>query len=283
MRLQNFLLSALLSLLATASCVGQRTPIVFMQIADPQMGMFSNNHGSQQEIFNLTSVANEANLLHPAFLVICGDLMNDGSGPGQLKAFKTTIDRLQGVPLHLVPGNHDVGNHPTSSQLALYRRRFGPDYYEFQSGSLIGIVLDSMLMADKTVPNETSRQYRWLQKTLEKASRQKGKQIAIFQHIPFFVRTADEPGSYWNIPLQQRSAYLSLLHKYRVKYIFAGHLHYPAVGRDGNLEVVIVGATGKPLGNSVSGFNLVQVNPNGHWQHHYFPLSDMPTHIQPPW
>jgi 3',5'-cyclic AMP phosphodiesterase CpdA len=141
-----------------------------------------------------------------------------------------------------------------------------------------------MLMADKAVPKETERQFRWLQKTLKKAATEKNKQIAIFQHIPFFVHTADEPDSYWNIPLEQRATYLSLLHKYGVKYVFAGHLHHNAVGHDGDLEIVAVGATGKPIGKgSVSGFNLVQVNPDGPWQHQFFPFTDMPTHLQPPW
>jgi 3',5'-cyclic AMP phosphodiesterase CpdA len=284
-RFRSFLCTfATLFLLTNAvQSIGQ-TSIVFMQTADPQMGMFTANHGSQKEIVNLSEVVREANLLHPAFLVICGDLMNASQNPEQLQAFKTTITKLNGAPLHLVPGNHDVGNKPTAPQLALYRQRFGPDYYKFQSGPLIGIVLDSMLIADKAVPKETERQYQWLQKTLKKAAKQKNKQIAIFQHIPFFVKTADEPNSYWNIPLAERAVYLSLLHKYGVKHVFAGHLHHQAIGHDGDVEIVTAGATGMPIGKgSFSGFNLVQVNPHGPWHHQYFPLSDMPTHLDPPW
>ncbi|MGH9606475.1 MAG: metallophosphoesterase [Terracidiphilus sp.] len=229
MRMRYTFFSLLLSSVIAASCIGQQLPIVLMQTADPQMGMFTHDHGSKQEIRNLTAVVREANLLQPSFLVICGDLVNKASDPEELNAFKTTIAQLKGVPLHLVAGNHDVGNRPTASQIALYRRRFGPDYYEFQSGPLIGVVLDSMLMADKNAPAETSHQYRWLQRTLKRAKRQKGKEIAIFQHIPFFVHSADEPDSYWNIPLVQRAIYLSLLHKYGVHYVFAGHLHRPVV------------------------------------------------------
>jgi serine/threonine-protein phosphatase CPPED1 len=128
------------------------TPPVFFQVADPQLGMFSNNNGSQQEIDNLTSILKSANLLHPAFVVICDDLTNNSLNKDglvvkeeQIQNFKSTIALLAGVPLYLVPGNHDVGTHPTALTLASYRERFGPDYYEFHAGSLIGIVLDSMI------------------------------------------------------------------------------------------------------------------------------------------
>lgn len=282
MQFASLLLAALLTLIALPASA-QSSSIVFMQIADPQMGMFSNNHGSQKEIADLTAVVNEATRLHPAFLVVCGDLMNSSTSAGQLKSFRDTISRLKGVPVHLVSGNHDVGNQPTPARVTIYRQRFGPDYYEFRSGPLIGIVLDSMVMGDPKAPEESARQYAWLKKTLVKASIQKNEQIAVFQHKPFFLHTPNEPDSYWNVPLAARTRYLALLERYGVKHVFAGHLHYPLNAQGDGLEIVVAGATGKPLGHSVSGLNLVQVNSNRPWVHHWFPLTAMPRSLTPPW
>lgn len=276
---------SLLAILAASAPLlwSQARTIVFMQIADPQMGMFSDNHGSQQEIRNLSAVVDRANHIRPAFLVICGDLMNSSSSAEQLKSFREAIAGLKGVPLHLVPGNHDVGNNPTPQQLALYTQRFGPNYYEFHSGPLIGIVLNSMLIGDPAAPEQSERQFQWLQKTLKEASREKGRQIAIFQHKPFFVHSADEPNSYWNVPLTERARYLALFRRYGVTHVFAGHLHYPDYARDGKLEVIVAGATGKPLEHSVSGINLVQVSDKPQWTYHWFPLTALPSHLEPPW
>ncbi|HVB40705.1 MAG TPA: metallophosphoesterase [Terriglobales bacterium] len=281
MRLQALVLGIVLAVMASPA-PAQRAP-VFMQIADPQMGMILNDHGSQPEIRNLTAVVEEAERLHPAFVVVCGDLVNNNQNAVELQAFHHTIGQLKGVPLHLVPGNHDVGNLPTPAQIAAYRARYGPDYYTFDSGPLIGVVLDSMLMADTADPQDSALQLAWLKTALQRASARPGKQIAVFQHIPFFVHTPDEPNGYWNIPLQQRAVYLGLLHQYSVAYVFAGHLHYPVDGEGDGLEVVTVGATGKPLHHSVSGINLVQINLGGPWPHHFFPLTALPTQLQPPW
>ena len=55
------------------------------------------------------------------------------------------LDRA--IPLHNVPGNHDVGNEPMPETIAAYRERFGPDHYTFRSGDLVGIVLNSSALS----------------------------------------------------------------------------------------------------------------------------------------
>jgi hypothetical protein len=129
-------------------------------------------------------------------------------------------------------------------------------------------------MAEGAVPEESMRQYAWLEKTLKAA---KGRPIAIFQHIPFFLHTADEPDGYWNVPLVARTKYLALLKQYGVHHVYAGHLHYTLHSSTDDLQITVAGPVGKPLGKGVSGMNLVQVNPDGIWQERYFSLSDMPT------
>ena len=81
----------------------------------------------------------------------------------------------------------------------------------------------------------------------------------MFQHIPYFLQTADEPVNYFNIPQPARRRYLDLLEKSGVDYVFAGHYHRNAIGSDGPLTEVVTGAVGKPLGQSVSGFRIVRV------------------------
>jgi 3',5'-cyclic AMP phosphodiesterase CpdA len=279
MRILRSLLAAFVLLVwCYSACFGakRKSYLVFFQIADPQMGMFSKNNGSEQEIRNLDQVVGLANRLHPAFVVVCGDLVNSAQNTEELQAFDKSIAALHNVPLHLVAGNHDVGNHPDIRRLEYYRDQHGPDFYTFTSGRLTGIVLDSQLMEDANAPDESARQLAWLEQTLRSLQRgesQPGHITAVFQHIPFFVHTEDEPDSYWNIPTAARRRYLDLLRQFHVKYVFAGHLHYPTYAEGDDLQVFVTGATGKPLGKSVSGFNLVNIDRAGKVDVRYISLA----------
>ena len=80
----------------------------------------------------------------------------------------------------------------------------------------------------------------------------------VFQHIPYFLATADEPDQYFNLPMATRLRILRMLKKYGVRYVFAGHYHRNAYGKDGDLEMITTGPAGMPLGPDPSGFRLVE-------------------------
>jgi len=145
----------------------------------------------------------------------------------RVSARRSQLDRA--IPLHNVAGNHDVGNEPTQESLAAYRRKFGPDYYVFRHADFLGIVLDSSLIQHpKGAPEEAEKQLQWLEAELRKIT--PGTRVAIFQHIPWFLKEPDEPDDYFNIPLGPRTRYLQLFEKYKVEYCFAGHYHRNSIG-----------------------------------------------------
>jgi predicted phosphodiesterase len=283
MRPLSALLRASLLIVLTGYCciaAAQQPQLVFMQLADPQMGMFSKNHDVQQEVENLNIAVDVAKRLRPQFVVVCGDMINSSQSEEQVAAFRKGIAQLDAISLHLVPGNHDVGGQPTLEQLRTYRDRFGPDYYTFESGDFTGVVLNSMLMGDANAPEESARQLEWLEHVLHQLE---GREVAVFQHIPFFVHSEDEVDSYWNVPSKARAEYLSVLRRHGVQHVFAGHLHYPAHAEANGISIVITGATGKPLNNSASGLGLVEIDTTGTWRDKFFPLTAPPKHLIYPW
>jgi 3',5'-cyclic AMP phosphodiesterase CpdA len=166
-------------------------PGFFMALADPQMGMFEKDTNTAQETANLDFAIATANRLRPAFIVVCGDLVNKGGDVQEIAAFRASIGKLDlAIPLHLVAGNHDVGNVPTQARLEAYRTVFGPDHYTFRSGSLFAIVLNSSLMGTKGNEEADTAQVTWLAQQLESIKTQKIRRedIAVFQHIPFFYQ-----------------------------------------------------------------------------------------------
>ncbi len=261
---------------------GGEKPFFFFQMADPQFGMFANDSNFKKETINFTKAIAAANRLHPAFVIVCGDLVNQFVNEAEMDEYKRIAGMLDpSIPLYNVPGNHDVGTpQPTPKALDHYRKNFGKDYYTFRYQNLFSIVLNSSLFFDPAiVPGEASAQDYWLDSTLKSTEKLKDINIVVFQHIPWFLNEANEKNGYFNIPLERRVPYLDLLRKYGVKYVFAGHLHKNSFGEYKGLEMITTGPVGKPLGIDPSGFRIVTVNKN-RLSYTYYNLDSIPKRME---
>ena len=269
----RILLALMLSLSAPAA-----EPFMFLQMSDPQFGMYTENREFAQETANFEFAIATANRLRPAFVVVCGDLVNEVGNASQIAEYFRIVARLdKSIPLHSVAGNHDVGNVPTPETLRAYRAKFGPDYYVFRvagQDDFVGIVLNSSLVQHpEQASDEAGKQERWLTAELENAS---GKRVVIFQHIPWFLERADEADQYFNIPSATRARYLALFERFGVHHVFAGHYHRNASGRTSSLEMTTTGPVGKPLGTESSGIRVVRVGADG-ISSTYYGLGNLPN------
>ncbi|MEP6717003.1 MAG: metallophosphoesterase [Terriglobia bacterium] len=252
-------------------------PFFFVQASDPQFGMYSQNREFAQETANWEFVVASVNRLHPAFLVVTGDLANKTGDAAQIAEYKR-INRKLDPTIHLysAPGNHDLGNEPTAGTLAAWRGNFGPDYYSFREGPVYGIVLDSSLFkAPEHVIDEAAKQEQWLERELRKA-KAAGMAPVVFQHIPFFLEAEDEPDQYFNIPLATRHRIVALLRSYGVAYVFAGHYHRNAFGKAGGLTMITTGPAGMPIGPDPSGFRIAELK-GGAIEQQYYGLGALPN------
>jgi len=162
------------------ACAGTLAAQTFIQMSDPQFGMFTKNASFEHETVNLEFAIASANRLKPAFVVITGDLINDPASAAQAAEHKRITAKLDSkIRLFSVPGNHDVGNEPTKETLARHRERVGAGSYSFRIGDSAGIVLYSNLQkGTKNVPEEATKMEAWFRPKLEKA---KGaKHILVF-------------------------------------------------------------------------------------------------------
>jgi predicted MPP superfamily phosphohydrolase len=150
----------ILGLLA-AGALGAQTLI---QMSDPQFGMYTKDQGFVQETANFEFAIATANRLKPAFVAITGDLINKAGDAAQAAEYKRIAAKLDpAIKLYAMPGNHDVGNEPAAESLAVYRERFGRDYYTFRVGDMAGFVLNSNLeKAVQNVPGEAAKMEQWL-------------------------------------------------------------------------------------------------------------------------
>ena len=254
----------------------------FLQMSDPQFGMYTADREFSQETANFEFAIANANRLHPAFVVVCGDLINKPADPAQTAEYFRIAGKLDpSIQLYSVPGNHDVRNEPTPESLAAYRSKFGRDYYSFRYQDFAGLVIDSSLIQHPgKAPEEAARQEQWIAAELEKVTHEGAKRIAVFEHIPWFLGTPDEPDQYFNLPREARARYLPLFERYGVAYAFAGHYHRNAYGEARGLHVITTGPVGKPLGPDPSGIRVVMVK-DASMQSEYYGLGNIPNQIVP--
>ncbi len=260
-------------------------PFFFVQLTDPQFGMFTENAEFAQETANLEFAVATVNRLRPAFVIVTGDLVNRPGDAAQIGEYRRIMARVdRSIPIYDVAGNHDVENVPTARSLERYAADFGRDYYTFRHQGLVGIVLNSCLIhSPQQTADRLAAQEEWLEAELGKARAEKVRHIVVFQHHPWFLKSATEPDEYFNIPRERRERHLALFRQFGVRYLFCGHYHRTAIAKDGDLEVITSGPVGKPLGDGRSGLTIAIVREDRiEYQYHDFSRLPNRVNLKPP-
>ena len=258
-------------------------PFFFIQLTDPQFGMWTSDADCQQETVNFEFAIATANRLKPAFVIVTGDLINKTGDQAQSDEYLRIAAKLdRSIPLYNVAGNHDLGNTPTPETMAAYATRFGKDYYVFHCGPLMGIVLNSCLLKspENTAP-QAAQHAVWLQRLLEDLAKGKPadvRHVVVFQHHPWFSETIDEPDGYNNLPLPDRRRYLDLFRQGGVTHVLAGHYHANRSTKYEALELVASAAIGKPLSSDGAGLRVVVVRDTG-IEHRFYHMGEIPNQI----
>lgn len=186
-----------------ANAPAERDPFFFIQMADPQFGFFTANQDFARETVNFERAIAAANRLHPAFVVVSGDLTHRAGDSAQIAEYRRIAAQLDNsIPLYNVPGNHDLALPLSPASVRAYRKVFGPDYYTFESHGMLGMVINTSLIKEPAgAPEETAAQEGWFRTTLDRARRTHPGRIMVFQHHSWFLAEAAEPDQYFNLPL----------------------------------------------------------------------------------
>ena len=186
----------------------------------------------------------------PRFVVHLGDIVHPvPSLPAFHDAvanFKAIASRLP-VPLHVVPGNHDVGDKTVDwmpaeqvcdDYLATYREAFGPDWYAFDDGGVRFVMLNSLLLNSGLA--DEARQRAWLEDRIDTAG---SLRVFLFMHYPPYIHRPDEAGNYDNVDEPARAWLLGQIAKPPVEAVFAGHVHNFWYDRAGEAEMYLLPST----------------------------------------
>jgi len=185
-------------------------------------------------------VVAELNRAAPKFVVHLGDIVNPvpelptyGEAAEHFKTLMADLD----APLHLVSGNHDVGDKPVSwmpagrvsdEHLELYESHFGPHFYSFDAEGLHLVVINAQIINSGL--QAEADQKAWLEKDLADNT---GKRTFICIHYPPYVSNEGENSTYDNIDEPGRSWLLDLIRAHKPEGMFCGHVHnfwYDVIG-----------------------------------------------------
>jgi outer membrane protein assembly factor BamB len=189
----------------------------------------------------LVKIIHEVNESKVPFVIITGDLTNQGSN-AELLNVKHMFEHFT-MPYYVIPGNHET----TWSESATkeYFKLFGNDRFSFRYNQFFFIGFDTgpyMKMGDGIVKQEDMR---WIDRTLAKVP--PGVKIVSFCHYPFTVND-----------LGNGPEVVSMLKKHHTSVAFCGHGHQYKNMLFGRFHDIMVRSTF--LSNeSVAGYSFVRL------------------------
>ena len=143
----------------------------------------------------------------PAFILSCGDMLEDGKIKNWDKNFFQKIPYLGGIPVCASQGNNDTGG-------PYFRNFFGMDeaYYTFTYGDIRFIAINT-----NSSTGAGSKQYEWISKVLQN---NQSKFTVVFGHHGFYLSSLQETGSE-----KLRKDLSPLFEKFNVDLVVTGHHH----------------------------------------------------------
>ncbi len=197
-------------------------------------------------------VVHALNQQQPAFAVHLGDM---GNPLPELSTYRQAAERFGAIagklrsPLHLVAGNHCLGDKPggwvpvprvSLPSLRQYVELHGRPTYAFDHGPCHFVVLSSLLINSELAAE--ADQKSWVEHDLAAAD-QAGQRIWVMMHYPAYIGAPNEPGSYDNLDEPGRSWLLHLFEEHDVEAVYSGHVHNYFYNRYAGTDLYTVPAT----------------------------------------
>ncbi len=197
-----------------------------------RIAQISDTHLSPSKPFfrsNFDLVAENLRDRRPDIIINTGDLALDGADhQADLVLAKQLHDAI-GIDCHLLPGNHDVGDHldvarrqpVTPERLARYRRIFGPDHWSIDIPGWRLLGLNALTLGSEGIGDEAQQHaIRLAAETLN------GRALAIFLHKPLADESySDTLSSNRFMTIGPRRTLIDGLKGAQPKLVLCGHVH----------------------------------------------------------
>jgi len=144
-----------------------------------------------------------------SFAVQTGDFISHANeGHYALALYEIKQCRL-GIPLFVVPGNHDIGGKDPG----LFERHFGEKQFHFLWSGCLFIFLDNSTVAPYTM------QFQWLERTLQE-NHGRVRHTFVFMHRSPLIDRGGERKKGDNY-----APFFRIAKRFHIDYVFSGHVH----------------------------------------------------------
>jgi len=196
-------------------------------------------------------VVDLCNRLRPEFVIHLGDIVHPlPTEEGHEAAVQMAVEIYNGLemPIHLVPGNHDIGDKPdslvavppvTDGSYRVFQEHWGRPFGSFDHGDCHFVTIDTPVLGSGL--QREAEQRAWLEQDLAGAV---GRRKFLFTHYPPFVRDAAEPEHYDNLAEPARRSLLELCRGHGVEAVFSGHVHNFIFNRHADTDLYVLPSTG---------------------------------------
>lgn len=197
-----------------------------------RIAQISDTHLSPSKSFfrsNFDRIAEDLADAAPDLIINTGDLALDGADHEDDLHEAVSAHRGVGIETHLLPGNHDVGDHPelakrqpaNAERLQRYRRSAGPDYWSFDVPGWRLIGLNALIIGTE-LPGDEEQQAMIRQA----ADTLGGRSLAVFLHKPLADEAYGEDlASTRFLTRSPRATFLSCLGGVKPGVALCGHVH----------------------------------------------------------
>jgi len=192
--------------------------------------VFGDNRDGDEVFMDLVRNMNSDSSLQ--FAVNTGDMTSKGS-KGEYDNYWSMAGESK-ARIYDTMGNHDLGFMGIGE--GIFRKKYVSTYYYFDHGDSRFIIIDN-----SKSKGLGRKQWAWLEKALDT-----DKYIFVFMHKPLFDVTGMYPGHVMDSKTESKKLD-ELLVKFRVKYVFAGHIHGYGRQAINGITYIITAGGGAPL------------------------------------
>lgn len=204
----------------------------------------------------------------PDLVVHSGDVVYEDPDLADDRAFAHSVISALPCPVHVIPGNHDVGffeGEHLARRLTAFRETWGSDHFVVDGDGWRLVGIDVYAVGD-------GADEAWIAGALETSD-----PLAVFVHQPI----AGEPYDGWQLPEAIRARCSELLDGRDVRLVASGHRHC-AVARRGPSGATHVWAPSATLtgsrrhhgGDPSPGAVEYQFDADGQWTHRFVSAAD---------
>lgn len=188
--------------------------------------------------------------LAPDFVINLGDLVHpvpDLPTYGPAAELVKSIYAGLGGALHVIPGNHDIGDKPgrtlpaktvSGKWIEQWSRYFGAPYSAFVHEGMLMVLINNPVLNSGL--EEERAQRAWLEGVLAGHA---GLRKFMFVHYAPFLLEPGEPPNYDNVDEPAREWLLGLVERNNFDAVFAGHVHNYFYNRRAGTDFYIAPST----------------------------------------